>query len=124
MTSFYCPITYDPKRQYTREEMIDMIKAHQELLCFFAQASGYQQCVLGLDFDQYDSSDTTVPVFVMEAQEAKVLLKVHGRRFKKAYQLSGPGNSPVVTFTSRRVSGWFTMDWKLEAERVFAHLPG
>ena len=100
--------------------MIEVIEPHRELLCFFAQASGYEQCVLGLDFDQYDPSDSTIPVIVMSGEEAKVLLKVHGRRFKRAYRASRPGNSLVVTFTSWSVSGWFKMRWQLDPARVFA----
>jgi hypothetical protein len=120
MKSFYCPVTYNPKRRYTHEEMVDVIMPHQELLCFFAQVAGYERCVLGLDFD--DPIDGMVPVFVMESREAKPLLRVHGRRFKQAYQLSGPGNTLVVTFTSPRVSGWFKMDWELHGEHVM-HVP-
>lgn len=101
-----------------------MILPHQELLCFFAQSAGYERCVLGLDFDQYDPIDGSLSVFVMEGSEAKVLLQVHGRRFKQAYRVSGPGNTLVVTFTSPSVSGWFKMGWQLEAERVFAYPPG
>jgi hypothetical protein len=122
MMTFYCPVAYNPKRRYTHAEMVDVIMPHQELLCFFAQSAGYERCVMGLDFD--DPTDGMVPVFVMESREAKPLLKVHGRRFKQAYQTSGPGNTLVVTFTSPRVSGWFKMNWKLDAERVFAHRPG
>jgi hypothetical protein len=120
MMSFYCPVAYNPKRRYTREEMIDVILPHQELLCFFAQSAGYARCVLGLDFD--DPTDGMVPVFVMESREAKPLLKVHGRRFKQAYRISGPGNTLVVTFTSPSVSGWFKMDWQLDGEQVM-HVP-
>ena len=123
MKTFYCPVEYDPRRRYTRDEMLAAIKPHQDLLCFFAQASGYQRCVLGLDFDQYDLSDTTVPVLVMESAEAKVLLKVHGRRFRQAYRLSGPRKPLLVTFTDGRTSGWFTLDWQLDAERVFVEPP-
>ncbi len=119
MVSFYCPVEYDPDRQYTKQEMINVIMPHRELLCFFAQAAGYRHCVLGLDFDQYDPTDWSVPVFVMEAGEAKELLQVHGRRFKRAYDRSRPGKSLVVTFTSVSVSGWFQMGWELNPEHVF-----
>lgn len=61
---FHCHLDYDPKRRYTRREMIDLIKPHRELLCFFAQATGYRECVLGLDFDEFDASDGSVPVYV------------------------------------------------------------
>jgi hypothetical protein len=97
-----------------------MIEPHQELLCFFAQASGYRQCILGLDLEGYDSADMTMPVLVMSGEEAKPLLKVHGRRFKRAYRASGPGNTLVVTFSNGRDSGWFKIDWKLDPERVMS----
>jgi hypothetical protein len=119
MMGFYCPVEYDPERRYTRQEMIDVIMPHRELLCFFAQVSEYRHCVLGLDFDQYDPADGSVPVFVMEGREARELLQVHGRRFKRAYERSRPGRSLVVTFTSPGVSAWFQMGWKLDPERVF-----
>jgi len=84
MVVFDCAVEYDPRRRYTREEMIELITPHRELLCFFAQASGYSHCVLGLDFDRYDPHSHFVPVIVMDGQEARPLLHVHGRRFKQA----------------------------------------
>jgi hypothetical protein len=99
--------------------MLAVIRPHRELLCFFAQAAGYEGCVLGVDFDRYDPSDATAPVLVMERAEARVLTQVHGRRFEQAYRVSGPGKPLVVTFTSPRVNGWFRMDWELDAGRVF-----
>jgi hypothetical protein len=99
--------------------MIDAIVPHQELLCFFAQTSGYRHCVLGLDCDRYDPADMSVPVIVMDGEEARPLLRVHGRRFKRAYQTSRPGEGLVVTFTSPSVSGWFKMGWQLDSEHVF-----
>lgn len=97
-----------------------MIKPQQELLCFFAQASGYQQCILGLDLEGYNPADMTVPVLVMSGEEAKPLLKVHGRRFKRAYRISGPLNTLVVTFNDGRNSGWFKIGWRLDPERVMS----
>ena len=100
--------------------MSDVIDPHRELLCFFAQASGYRRCVLGLDFEQYDPADGSVPVLVMERDEAKVMSKVHGRRFKRAYERSRCGKSLVVTFTTPTSAGWFQMGWKLDSERVMS----
>ena len=119
MVVFDCAIEYDPRRRYTREEMIELITPHRELLCFFAQASGYGHCVLGLDFDRYDPHSHFVPVIVMDGQEARPLLHVHGRRFQQAYQSSRPGESLVVTFTSPSATGWFQMDWVLGEVRLF-----
>lgn len=120
MVTFYCYPEYDPGREYTRREMIDLIKPHRELLCFFAQASEYQRCVLGLNFDEYDPSDGSVPVLVMERDEARVMLEVHGRRFKRAYERSRCGKSLVVTFTAPSSTGWFQMGWKLDSERMMS----
>jgi hypothetical protein len=120
MVVFDCELDYDPRRHYAREEMVELITPHRGLLCFFAQASGYRHCVLGLDFDRYDPTAHSAPVMVMDGAEAKVLLNVHGRRFKQAYQSSCPGKSLVVTFTSPSVTGWFQMAWELSEARVFA----
>ena len=124
MRVFYCPVEYDPRKRYTRQEMMAAIESHRELLCFFAQVAGYAHCVLGLDFDGYDPRDTTVPVMVMSGEEARPLLKVHGRRFQRAFQASGPGKGLLVTFTSPAVTGWFEMEWELDAARVFIYSPG
>jgi hypothetical protein len=104
--------------------MVELLKPHRELLCFFAQAAGYAHCVLGLDFDGYDARDTTVPVIVMSGAEARPLLKVHGRRFQRAFEASGPGKGLLVTFTSAAATGWFELEWKLEAARVFTYSGG
>ena len=118
MISYHFYPAYDPGREYTRREMRDLIRPHRELLCFFAQASGYRRCVLGLDFGSYDPDDGSVPVLVMEQNEARVMLEVHGRRFKRAYERSRCGRSLLVTYTTARGRGWFQMDWKLDAEQV------
>ena len=120
MVTFYCYPEYDPGREYTRREMRDLILPHRELLCFFAQASGYRRCLLGLYFDRYDPDDGSVPVLVMEQSEARVMLETHGRRFKRAYERSRCGQSLLVTFTTPRGRGWFQMGWKLDAERVMS----
>lgn len=120
---FDCEIAYDPRRRYTREELVELITPHRELLCFFAQASGYRHCVLGLDFDRYDARSRSVPVLVMEGEEARPLLRVHGRRFKQAYWSSRPGRSLVVTFTSPSASGWFAMGWGLDEAHVYVETP-
>ena len=102
--------------------MRELISPHQELLCFFAQASGYRRCVLGLNFDERDPTDGSVPVLVMERAEAKVMLEVHGRRFKRAYERSRCGQSLVVTFTTPTSAGWFQIGWKLDSERVMSQV--
>lgn len=115
---YQCPIEYDPDQEYTREELIGLIKVHRELLCFFAQMSGYRRCVLGVALDEYDESSGCVPVHVINEGGAKVLMQAEGRRFTKAYRSSQPGKSLIVTFTARRMTGWFEMKWQ-EPQQMF-----
>ena len=117
---FQCPIEYDPKRRYTRQELIELIEPHRELLCFFAQATGYRECVLGLDFDAYDARASSVPVFVMNEQQAQVVAQAEGRRFKRALNSIRAGRNVIVTFTSPGATGWFKMRWQLGETRTFA----
>jgi len=123
MEAYYCPIEYDPRRRYKRDEIVELIRPHQELLCFFAQASGYRQCILGVDLGEYDPADQTAPVLVMSGEEARPLLQVHGRRFRQAYRASGPGKPLVVTFSDGKLSGWLVLEWKLDPERVMGTEP-
>jgi len=117
---FHCPIVYDAKRGYTRQEMIDLIKPQRELLCFFAQATGYRECVLGLDFDAYDARDSLVPMFVMNKQQAQVVAQAEGRAFKRALNNIRAGRNVIVTFTSPSATGWFKMRWRLSDTHTFA----
>lgn len=109
---YQCPIEYDPDQEYTREELIGLIKVHRELLCFFAQTSGYRRCVLGVELDEYDGANGCVPVHVINRKGAKVLMQAEGRKFAQAYRSSEPGKSLMVTFTDRRMTGWFKMRWQ------------
>lgn len=99
--------------------MIELIKPHRELLFFFAQTSGHRRCVLGLDFEQYDPTDGSVPVCVIGEEQAKVLVAAEGHEFKQAYRSSRPGRSIIVTFVCPGSRGWFKMRWELSDERVF-----
>ena len=117
---FSCPIKYKAERKYTRQEMIELVKPHRQLLCFFAQTAGHRRGVLGLDFDRYDRQEESVPVYVMGEAEAKVLSKAEGRKFKKAYQSSGLGKAIMVTFTSPSGRGWFKLRWELDEGRVMS----
>jgi hypothetical protein len=100
--------------------MIELIKPHRELLCFFAQATGYRECVLGLDFDAYDPRASSLPVYVMNKQMARVVARVEGRAFKRALNSIRAGRNVIVTFTSPTLSGWFKMRWQLGETRTFA----
>ena len=115
---FSCAIEYEPDRAYSRREMIDLIKEQRQLLCFFAQSAGYRQGVLGLDFDNYDALTGTVPVYVMDRAQAKVVIKAEGKKFKKAYDSSGLGQAIMVTFTSPSGRGWFKLRWELAEGQI------
>ena len=115
---FSCPLEYEPGREYTRQEMIDLIKVQRQLLCFFAQSAGYRQGVLGLDFDNYDALTGTVPVYVMDRTQARVVIKAEGKQFKKAYDSSGLGQAIMVTFTSPSGRGWFKLRWELAEGQI------
>ncbi len=69
MMTYSCPIEDHPQRRHTRKELLALIEPHGELLCYFAQAAGYERCVLGVDFDSYDPSSRSVPVLVIESRE-------------------------------------------------------
>jgi hypothetical protein len=105
------PIEYDPDRVYTRQEMVEMIKPHRNLLCFFAQMSG--EYVLGLDFYEYDVPAGSVPVYMIDREQVKVLLSEEGGKFKRAYRSSGLGKAILVTYTSERGRGWVKMYWAI-----------
>jgi hypothetical protein len=115
---FSCPIEYEAGQKYIRQEMIELIKPHRQLLCFFAQTAGYRRGVLGLDFDRYDRQTGTVPVYVMDQEQAKIVVKAEGSKFKKAYRSSGLGKAIMVTFTSPNGRGWFKMRWELDEKQI------
>lgn len=115
---FSCPIEYEPGQEYMRQEMIELIKPQRQLLCFFAQTAGYRRGVLGMDFENYDRQSGTVPVYVMDQEQAKIVIKAEGSKFKRAYRRSGLGKALMVTFTSRSGRGWFKMRWELDEEQI------
>jgi hypothetical protein len=115
---FNCPIEYEAGREYTRQEMVELIKEQRQLLCFFAQSAGYRQGVLGLDFDNYDAVSGTVPVYVMDREQARVVIKAEGKKFKKAYDSSGLGQAIMVTFTSPSGRGWFKLRGELAEGQI------
>ncbi len=117
---FQLPIEYNPAQEYTRQEIIALIKPHAHLLCFFAKMSGERRCTLGLDFDNYDPARQMIPVLVIPSGVVKdMLIPVHGKRFKRAYQSGRIGRSIIITFQSRQAAGWFKMGWQLDESMVF-----
>jgi hypothetical protein len=110
---YQCPVEYEPEKQYTRREMIEMIKAQRQQLCFFAQESGYRRCVLGMEFERYDEVSKMVPVYVLGETEAKLVERVEGKKFKRAYRSSQVGQAIMITFTSPSGRGWFKLRWEL-----------
>jgi hypothetical protein len=117
-TIFECSIDYQPGYDYIRQEIIDLITPHREVLCFFAQAAGEPRCVLGVDFDRYDAESRRVPVYVLNQEMIRLLMAAEGREFKRAYRDSRCGRDILVTFTAPGGRGWFVMKWQLSPERV------
>jgi hypothetical protein len=111
------PIEYNPERAYIQQEMVALIKPHRDLLCFFAQMSG--EYVLGLDFISYDALEGSVPVYMINRGQVKVLLAEEGGKFKRAYRSSGLGKAILVTFTSEDGRGWVKLYWALGEVRQF-----
>lgn len=120
---FECPIDYQPGYNYIRQEMIDLITPHRELLCFFAHVAGEQRCVLGVDFDRYDAASQRVPVYVLNQEMVKLLIAAEGREFKRAYRDSRCGREVIVTFTAPGGRGWFVLKWQLRPERMVENPP-
>ena len=115
---YECSVEYEPGKRYSRREMIELIKAQRQLLCFFAQQSGDRRCVLGLEFERYDVVSKMVPVYVLGEMEAKVVEQVEGKKFKRAYRSSQVGQAIMITFTSPSGRGWFKLRWELEEDQV------
>jgi hypothetical protein len=111
------PIEYNPEREYIRQEMVELIKPHRNLLCFFAQMGG--EYVLGLDFYEYDVMAGSVPVYMIDREQVKVLLVEEGGKFKRAYRSSGLGKAILVTFTSEDGRGWVKLYWALGEVRQY-----
>ena len=109
--TFECAIEYNPKRAYTRREMIELIKPQRYWLCEVVEGSGEAQGVVGLDFDRYDVQGRRVPGYVLTAEQAQVIMGVEGAAFRAAYEASRVGESLVVTFTSPWGRGWFKLKW-------------
>jgi hypothetical protein len=110
--SFECPFEYEPGRDYIRQEIIDLIKPHAELLCFFVECARVKRGVVGIDFDGYDPVRRMAPVYVMAEAEAKLLAGFEGAAFGRAYRQSGYGRSIIVTFTGEWWRGWFVLKWQ------------
>jgi len=115
---YQCPVEYEPEKRYSEGEMKEMITAQRQLLCFFAQEAGYRRCVLGMEFERYDVASGMVPVYVMGETEAKVVERVEGKKFKRAYRSSQVGQAIMVTFTSPSGRGWFKLRWELDEKQV------
>jgi hypothetical protein len=108
---FQCRMEYEPGRAYGRQDLIDLIRPHAELLCFFAESARVKRCVLGVDFDGYDPASRMVPVYVMTETEAQRMVRFEGAEFRWAYRRSGYGRSIIVTFTGEWWRGWFELAW-------------
>ena len=113
--NFALPIEYKPDEAYSRRELIELLELHGKVLCFFALQAGENRCVLGVDFDKYDSQQKMVPVHIVPGWAVKrVLIPAEGRKFRQTYRRSQVGQNIVVTFTARQATGWFRLEWDLE----------
>jgi len=83
---------------------------------FCADGWGY---VLGLDFYEYDEMAGSVPVYMIDREQVKVLLVEEGGKFKRAYRSSGLGKAILVTFTSECGRGWVKLYWALGEVRQY-----
>ena len=104
---------YDPRREYRHREMVEMISQERYLLSAFAQASGQRQCALGLDFEDYNRRDHSVPVYLLGAHEVAMLATVEGKKLIKAYRRSRVGKNIVVTYNTPIGRGWFMVRFEL-----------
>jgi hypothetical protein len=93
--------------------MVEMISRERQLLSAFAQASGQKQCALGLDFEDYNRGDHSVPVYLLGAHEVGMLATVEGKKLIKAYRRSQVGKNMVVTYNTPIGRGWFMMRFEL-----------
>ena len=109
---------YDPQANYIRQEMVEMITGQRQLLSLFAQASGQKRCALGLDFEDYDPSDGSVPVYLLGKEEVDALSLVEGKKLRKAFRASRVGKNLVVTFNALVGRGWFRMRFDLGEQGV------
>ena len=117
--SFGLPIKYKPTKAYSRSELIELLRPHGPVLCFFALQAGENRCVLGVDFDKYDRQQGMVPVHIVPTWAVKqVLIPAEGSKFRQAYRRSQVGHDIVVTFTASQSTGWFKLDWDLDEENV------
>ncbi|MBM4461695.1 MAG: hypothetical protein FJ011_28715 [Chloroflexi bacterium] len=55
MPEYVLPIAYDPARGYTAAQVGVRLAGQMALLCWFAEQSGYDPCILGVDFEAYDA---------------------------------------------------------------------
>jgi hypothetical protein len=74
-----------------------------------------------LNFDDYDPASRSISVLIIPPEAVrKLLMPVHGKRFRKAYRASRVGRSILVTFSAPQGAGWFQADWQLDEAAVFA----
>ena len=79
----------------------------------FAQGSGIRQCALGIDFEEYNRRDHSVPMYLLGREEIEMLATVEGSKLIKAYRRSRVGKNIVVTYNTPRERGWFLMRFEL-----------
>ena len=117
--SFALPIEYNPNEAYSRSQLINLLRPHGPVLCFFAMQAGEKRCVLGVDFDKYDHQHGMVPVHIIPTWAVKrVLIPAEGSKFRNTYRRIRVGRDIMVTFTGSQAAGWFKLDWELDKDSI------
>lgn len=117
---YQLPIEYDPNAAYTAQQMRALIEPHIPLLCAFTRLSQARRGVWGLDFANYHPARRMIPILLIPPDAVKnILIPLHGRKFKQAYQSSGEGRGIIITYQARQGSGWFKAGWQEAETQVY-----
>jgi hypothetical protein len=104
---------YDPRSDYIHQDMVALISQQRRLLSMFALASGQRRCAVGLDFEDYDPQDGSVPVYLLGKPEMMALASVEGKKLLRAFRASQVGKNLIVTYNTPLGRGWFSMRFEL-----------
>jgi hypothetical protein len=117
---YQLPIEYDPKADYTPQQMRALIEPHIPVICAFTRLSQARRGVWGLDFANYHPIRRMIPILLIPPDAVKnILVPLHGRAFKLAYQSSRVGQGILITYQSPHCSGWFKAGWQEAQTQVY-----
>ena len=109
---------YDPRKAYTHQEIVSLITPHRQLLSMLAMTAGERRCAVGIDFEDYDPRDNSVPVYVLSKADVSTLATVEGKKLTRAYRTSQVGKNLIVTYNTPVGRGWFRMRFELGEQGV------